>query len=364
MSSMKTVGLAMIVKNEGAVLRRCLESVRPWISHWTICDTGSTDDTREVIREVLKGIPGELHERPWRDFGSNRTEALQWARSKADYTLMMDADETVNVKGEFRDRLEADGCWIRFEGDLDYQLCKLVNNRHDWFYVGVTHEYMWSSQGRKVEPLAELTVTHHQDGGSRTDKYERDIRLLTTEHEHDALNGRTVYYLAQSYRDSGRLDLALQWYDRRARMAGWDQEAWHAAYQAARMMHLLGWDWTLVQAAYLSAYDRRPQRLEPLLHVARRCREMGQPRLGHLYTRRAMEAAYPADILFVERNVYEHELPLEHAWCCMEMGLHEEAVKVNERLLAASGIPSALREIAERNRRRSFTVLERRHTAC
>ena len=56
--------LNMIVKNESHVIRRCLDSVRPFIDSWVIVDTGSTDGTEDIIREHLKDIPGQLHERP------------------------------------------------------------------------------------------------------------------------------------------------------------------------------------------------------------------------------------------------------------------------------------------------------------
>ena len=74
--------LNMIVKNEAHVIRRCLDSVRPHITHWVIVDTGSTDGTQALIRDHFRDIPGALHERPWRDFGHNRTEALELARGK------------------------------------------------------------------------------------------------------------------------------------------------------------------------------------------------------------------------------------------------------------------------------------------
>ena len=55
--------LCMIVRDEAGTIERCLESCRPAIDYWVICDTGSTDRTPELIRGALAGIPGELHRR-------------------------------------------------------------------------------------------------------------------------------------------------------------------------------------------------------------------------------------------------------------------------------------------------------------
>jgi len=97
----KTICLNMIVKNEAATIRRCLDSVRRFIDCWVIVDTGSTDDTQRVIADALADLPGTLYERPWRDFGSNRSEALDLARGRADYLLVIDADEVMATDDGF-----------------------------------------------------------------------------------------------------------------------------------------------------------------------------------------------------------------------------------------------------------------------
>src|SRR5262245_25158942 len=99
-----TVCLNMIVKNEAPVIRRCLGSVLPLIDSWVIVDTGSTDGTQDIIREYLRQLPGELHERPWKHFAHNRSEALALARDRADpadYIMVIDADEVLEIAPEF-----------------------------------------------------------------------------------------------------------------------------------------------------------------------------------------------------------------------------------------------------------------------
>jgi glycosyltransferase involved in cell wall biosynthesis len=106
----------MIVKDEASVIRRCLDGVRPLLDHWVIVDTGSVDGTQQIIRDSLAGLPGELHERPWRDFGHNRTEALRLADACADYLFVIDADEVIELDPGFRlPPLIADAYQVRTE---------------------------------------------------------------------------------------------------------------------------------------------------------------------------------------------------------------------------------------------------------
>lgn len=340
------VCLVMIVKNEAAILERCLESVRPLISYWVICDTGSTDQTREIIRSKLDAIPGELYIDPWVNFGHNRTLSLERARGKADYHLLIDADMVVNRTAPLPE-LTADAYLLRFTGWCEYSVIRLVSDRHIWFYRGVTHEHVSSETSRTTESLPQLTVTHHEDGSSRTEKYERDIALLERGVLDETENARYAYYLAQSYRDSQGYDRALEWYQKRALMGGWEEERWHAVYQVGKMQALLHCDWRMVLNTYLQAYNFRPTRLEPIYHIANFYREQGQYPLGYHFARLVYEVPYPlGDILFVERDVYEYLLPLEYAMCCQGTGRAADALRAYNQVLAVDGLPSIARDVA------------------
>src|SRR5712691_10750880 len=95
---MTTIGLCMIVKDEAALIRRCLDSAQALIDYVLIVDTGSTDGTQAVVWNYLSdtGLPGLVADEPWRDFAYNRTLALRRMRvdmPSVDYALMLDADD-------------------------------------------------------------------------------------------------------------------------------------------------------------------------------------------------------------------------------------------------------------------------------
>ena len=64
------VCLNMIVKNESKIITRLLNSVLPIIDTYCICDTGSTDNTKEIIIEFFNehGITGKIVEKPFKNF--------------------------------------------------------------------------------------------------------------------------------------------------------------------------------------------------------------------------------------------------------------------------------------------------------
>jgi|SRR5579859_5571852 len=118
----------------------------------------------------------------------------------------------------------------------------------------------------------------------------------------------------------------MEHYEERLKMGGWEEELWYSAYQVGCLQQRLGMAWMLVLSRYLEAYQLRPTRAEPLFRIAKFYRESGQYRLALLFAGAAMHIPVPDDLLFIERSVYESDLPLEYAQCCSHLGLQQEAV--------------------------------------
>lgn len=262
------IALVLIVKNEAKFIERCLDSVKPLISHWTIVDTGSTDDTKKIIRKSLKGIPGKLYDRPWVDFGTNRTEALALARGTAEWLLMPDADMTFDVHPGFLTWLkgdpdpETDAWMVEIVDGIIWQLPLLIRGDKEWEYIGPVHEYLDTSRVKR-RPLLGLTAYHH--GGNRhpIQKFDQYLTLLKPGVEKG--DPRSIFYSAECLRFLGCIPQAVEMYLKRSSMNGFEEEAWYAGYQAAKLSRNV--------TDLLKVFERRPWRAEPLLAAVDLVRE-------------------------------------------------------------------------------------------
>ena len=201
---MITLCLVMIVKNESAVILRCLNSVVDYLDSYCICDTGSTDDTREKIREFFdsKGIKGKLLQHEWKNFGHNRSLAVQAAKGMGDYLLLMDADFIFKVKNpDFKRKpYVASSMLIKYDGILDYRQPLMVRGDLDWRYIGVTHEYIHCPNTTRAL-CDDFVFQHVGDGANKNDKFERDIAMLEDGLKEEPDNMRYWFYKAQSHKD-------------------------------------------------------------------------------------------------------------------------------------------------------------------
>ena len=348
------VCLVMIVKNESHVIERCLRSVLPFITHWVICDTGSEDGTQGKIQEILQNIPGELHEDEWQDFAHNLTLAIQRAKGKGDWLLMMDADHEWH--GKFPDHLTGDGYLVEHRYSwLTYGIPILMRGGAEWSYRYPVHETI---EGRDTRPFAMLPsppyVKVYPEGARSRDplKYAKDAVVMQRFVDANPDDARGVYYLAQSYWNAGQVEEARKWYGRRAEMEGWWEERWHAAYRLAQTAQSLKLDFAVVMVEYLSAYQMNPTRAEPLVTLARYAR-MGDNPMFAIATMAARQARTiprpPSTALFVEEPAYDWIPDDEFSISAAYIGQRDEAVKVAQQLLRNPRLPENERPRVEQN---------------
>ena len=351
---MKSIGLCMIVRNEAAVIRRCLESVVPLIDYVLIVDTGSTDATRTVIRDFLseKDIPGEVVDEPWQDFAYNRTFALRRLREKReiDYSLMVDADQIMVYDSGFAAERFKETLWedlydIRLRtGSIEYRVPHLSRNRVDIAYKGVLHEYRECPDDCTRGIASGFYIQEMRDSARSTNvrKFQDDAETLlhALRNESDPfLVSRYKFYLAQSFRDSGDPESALKYYLERAELGFWDEEVFLSLYNAAQMKEALKHPETEIIETYLRAHQTCPHRAEALHAAARFCRSAGRYDQGYALAKQVVHLGCPQQGLFVEAWIYQYGVRDELSVLAYWIGNYAESLDLCLSLLADGQVP-------------------------
>ena len=237
--------LNMIVKNESKIIQRLLGSVVDCIDTYCICDTGSTDNTVELIQTYFqqKKIPGIVIHEAFQDFGYNRSFALNACNAvMAEYILLLDADMVFwknpgnSLKSLLKDT-NKDAYYIYQGSDTYYyKNIRIVRNNIGFKYWGVTHEYVQHPPNTSIYQFEKVSVFIKDigDGGAKTDKFLRDIRLLEKGLEELPNNDRYLFYLANSYKDAGQYEKAIENYQKRIDVGGWIEEVWHSYYSMGK----------------------------------------------------------------------------------------------------------------------------------
>lgn len=323
--------LNMIVKNESKIIVRLLDSLTQIIDSYCICDTGSTDNTVELIEQFFsrRSIPGKIVKEPFRDFGYNRTFSLTACEqyladafpSVPYHILLMDADMVFWINpnlspANFKRGLTADAYHV-FQGTdaFYYKNTRIVRAGLGATYWGVTHEYVSTPEHTKFAEIAKdaAFIRDIGDGGAKADKFERDIRLLKQGLVDHPDNDRYTFYLANSYRDNGDLDLAIETYTKRAALGGWFEEVWMSMYQIGICYQRKG-DMTAAIHWWLEAYQVFPKRLENLYEIIHHYRNAGKNQLAYLFYAMAVKQLVlnpDPNYLFTKKDVYAYKLDYE-----------------------------------------------------
>lgn len=302
----------MIVKNESRIITRMFDSVISIIDAYLISDTGSTDNTKEVITEYFKskGIPGEIIDVPFKNFGYNRTIALDAARAKSgcDYILLLDADMRLVVESNFdKTSLTAKAYHFRQKNaSISWWNLRMIHTSVNAKCVCPTHEY-YDIPGAEPVNLDTLWIDDIGDGGCKADKFDRDIRLLKEGLEESPENPRYLFYLANSYFNSNRHEESIPYYKRRVEVGGWYEEVWYSYYNLGFAYQRIGKMGDAI-AMWLAGYEMYQARSENIHQIVKHYRIKGCHKLADIFCKLGLNIPYPRnDKLFVEDKVYD--------WC-------------------------------------------------
>lgn len=367
-----TKSLVMIVKNEEHIIKECLESMAPHIDRYDITDTGSTDKTKEIIKEFFeeKGIPGEVYDHEWDGFGKSRTASLRNAeKGGADYAWVIDADDKMVGELTFPEDIDLDAFSLRIKrGDFTWWRNQIFKLDGTWVYTGVLHEYAENptkmedgsikqgrlgNEGYHVEART-MGARNLKDDGEFVDpveKYSKDAEVFLScltnpdDPNYEPENTRYLFYLAQSYFDSKQFDKAQEWYMKRAEAGGWEEEVFYSLFRVAICSSILEDPWEKTMQYFLSAWNYRPVRAEPLYQIARIYRLSGHPRLGYLFAKQAQSVPFPhQDILFLANEVWDWQVLDEVASTAFYAGQFQDGYDACMQLLRENKFPEEQRQ--------------------
>lgn len=224
-----SISLAMIVKDEAATIARCLASVQEFVTEIIIVDTGSSDNTKEIVA----AFTDKIYDFAWvNDFAAARNYSFQLATG--DYVMWLDADDVLlpddqeNLK-QFLAQLEPGVAAISMyynlqQDDQGRVISRLRRNRivkrcKQFQWIGAVHEYL-AVYGNIV--CCDAAVTHcplEHDAFRNLAIYEQRLQ------QGEEFTPRDLYYFANELFEHKLYNRAVEYYERfLATKQGWVED--------------------------------------------------------------------------------------------------------------------------------------------
>ena len=361
--TLPTIGLNCIVKNESKVIARMLKSVAPLIDYYVIVDTGSTDNTKEIIKSTMDdlGIPGEIHDHEWVDFCTARNYALEMLKGKSEYGFWIDADEQAIFEDNFsKDKLihglrsqniELGSTEVEY-GPQKYFRSQIFKVDMDWIWEGAVHEILTTKgkEGRnniragRVEGFRSLVTPDGASWGDGSKETQRKKYLehaeMLTEYIKTNKDVRWVFYLAQSYRDAFEWEKAEYWYGERVKLGG---GYWEELYFSQLMVASMQANQKKLISEVLHSYQEcckyDTNRCEHLMPVIRHHQSTRNYPMAYMISKYCLDNCsknpFPKSTLFIDNQVYDWQILDLHCVNAYYMGKHGEARSAYNKLRKA-----------------------------
>lgn len=350
--------LTQIMKNESHVVTRMLDSIKSIVDIVVMIDTGSTDNTIEVVKKWGENNNIETHvfERPFDNFEASRNYSIEMARQVTknrgnDYWgFWLDCDEQLVVDPKVFDKSKINKDLYMFNtyiGTMKYTRNECYKIAKAFRFYGPVHEFIVCDDKTITSGLMEgLHVNVQMDGGSWKgnipEKYKSHAFVLEKYIDANRQDPRWIFYTAQSYHDSAsipdnreeneeRLRRASQYYKERVnRDDGYVEEIFYSQYRIGTIMKVIESPWSETHQELLKAYALDPLRGEPIKAIIDYYLQVGEWNNAYLYSKFAKvnfhgKNPYPQRLLFVDESLYIWKFTEVHAAACFYTGRMDEA---------------------------------------
>jgi tetratricopeptide (TPR) repeat protein len=219
--------------------------------------------------------------------------------------LAVDADMIIKPSNKFKNfKLTENGYKIiQKHGNIVYYNIRFMKCSYDWKCIGATHEYWSGDPTAKIEQDV-IYIDDISDGGCKSDKAERDIRLLTQDIDNGKNLDRSHFYLAQTLKETGKYEAAIEKYKKRIELGGWVEEVWYSHYQIGKCYYEFK-KYTDMEYWMNAAFDYHSNRSEPFYFLTYHYRMVSQHYKAYHYYLRGKNIPFPKDeLLFIEHNIY------------------------------------------------------------
>jgi tetratricopeptide (TPR) repeat protein len=246
--------------------------------------------------------------------------------------------------------LIADSYNIKFQGSPTYYLPLLLKNDCGWKSVGVTHEYWYSPENKVKEILPNFSIWHKCNGDYRKRKFEKDAELLVEGLKQEPNNSRYMFYLAQSLKDCGQYEKAIQWYEKRISMGGWKEEVAFSRQMVVWCLIKLDRSIQEIAGEAESCFNYNSANAEAMYYLLSHCRVKGYYKYGYEIGKRIQGVKPPKTFLFMDPTVYQHKILDELSICAYWVGQYKESYELCEKLLRMDCVPLRDKKRIEKNK--------------
>jgi len=345
MNNKPTLAFATMCKDEEHCIRECLDSVKDHVDYILVHDTGSTDNTIQIVKDFLQetGIPGEIFEAEWQAFDINKTMMMEKVKGKTDYVLHFDADDF--LRGDFSFTSEDAGkdqySMSVKRGGTTYSCSLIYNNNLTWKFAGVAHTIIKALDKQSITS-ATLNKGYlaSEPIGSRIEdpnKYRKDAENLEKQFwrclidDPDGLLARSCFYAGQSWLDHGNIDKALQWKRLYMNLDNtWIEEQFEAQHRIGQILIQKERPIKEIIEAIDKAINLIPDRAEPYLTLGRYLNIKRESELAYSYLKRgkaiSLEQAQRKYLLFVNKYGYGKYFNDELSVACYWSGRYQEGL--------------------------------------